>query len=304
MRTYASEPRVTSNLTENLRGALFMMLSMAGFAANDAVIKAIAGDFGLFPTIFWRGLVACALLALLAAREGTLGWRPSGPDARFVALRGGAEVVTTLCFLTALVHLPLATATAILQTTPLVVTVAAAVFLREKIGWRRYLAAAVGFGGVLIIVRPGSDGFSIYALAALGAVFGITLRDLATRRLTSAAPTYPIALLTAALITAMGGIGTLFVESTPPDALTGLALTGSAMALIVGYVFGIHAMRSGDIGFVSPFRYSILIWALALGLVFFSEVPDAITLVGVVIVTGTGLFTFARERAALRKSTQ
>ncbi len=287
-------------VSKNLQGAAFMMLSMAGFALNDALIKALAADFGLFASVFWRGLAATILLGVLTCRQGSHKWRPKGSDRRAVFLRGGAEVVTTFLFLTALLNMPLADATAILQSTPLVVTLAAAVFLGEPTGWRRYLAAAIGFAGVLLIIRPGGDAFTAYALLAVAAVFGITLRDLATRTLSATAPTLPIAFFTAALITGAGAIAMVSTEAKLPDPSTALGLTAAALALMVGYIFGISAMRAGDVGFIAPFRYSILIWALALGYIFFDERPDALTMIGSAVVVGTGIFTFARERAQER----
>lgn len=277
-----------------------MTLSMAGFAANDALIKALAADFGLFPSIFWRGIAATLLMATLTYRQGTHHWRPKGKDRPALLLRGAAEVAATFLFLTALLNMPLANATAILQSTPLVVTLAAALFLGEPTGWRRYLAAAIGFCGVLLIIRPGSDAFNAATLFAIAAVFAITLRDLATRSLSKDAPTLPVALFTAALITAMGGIAMMVTGAHVPNVTTALGLAAAALTLMIGYVFGIRAMRTGEIGFIAPFRYTILVWALLMGYFLFEERPDTLTLIGTAIIVGTGLFTFAREQARSR----
>ncbi|QHQ33746.1 DMT family transporter [Algicella marina] len=290
-----------SSDTNNLRGATFMVFSMAGFCFNDALIKAFAPDIGLFAAIFWRGVIASLLIGVLAARQGVLTWRPQGGDRLALVLRASGEIVGTFLFLTALLHMPLANATAIMQSLPLVVTLGAALFLGEPTGWRRYLAAVIGFCGVLLIIRPGTDGFTGYALLALVAVFAVTLRDLATRTFTAAAPTFFIAFFASIMLTIAAGIAMLFVESSLPTPGAALGLAGSALALTTGYIFGIQAMRTGEVGFVSPFRYSVLVWALLLGIFVFGERPDAFTLIGSAIIVGTGLFTFARERALRRK---
>lgn len=282
--------------SDNLRGAAFMMASMAGFAFNDALVKQIAGDIGLYPAIFLRGVAATLFLAMLTAHQGLLRWRPRGADRGLIGVRAVMEMATTVLYLTALLHLPLANASAILQSAPLVVTLGAAIFLGEPVGWRRYLAAAIGFGGVLMIVRPGGEGFNAYALLAVASVFLIAVRDLVTRRLSVSVPSVPVALITATLIMGLGAVGTVLQSGSLPDLRGAVLLVICAFALVIGYLFGVMSMRSGEIGFVSPFRYSILLWAILLGYLMFGERPDGWTLLGSAIVVATGLFTFWRER--------
>lgn len=282
---------------DNLRGAVFMMVSMAAFVVNDALMKSLAGDIPLFQAIFVRGLFATLLVGSLAALRGVA--RPSAlapADRKVAAVRVAAEIGTTTCFLTALFNMPLANATAILQSTPIALTFAAAIFLREHVGWRRWSAVAAGFVGVLLIARPTADGFDAAAGWALAAVGFIVIRDLATKRLSPQTPSLFVTLLTAISITILGGVVTASQEWTAiaPGTLRVLAL--SACFLFVGYLFSVMTMRTGEMAFVSPFRYTILIWALIIGAVVFREVPDAITLLGASIVVAAGLYTFFRER--------
>jgi S-adenosylmethionine uptake transporter len=283
---------------DNVKGALFMMASMAGFVVNDALVKSLAGEVPLFQAIFVRGLVATALLAVLAAAQGVLTYRVGGGDRRRLAARMAAEVGATACFLNALFHMPIANATAILLVMPLAVTLAGALFLGERVGWRRYSAILVGFVGVLVIVRPGGEGFNAYALSALAAVGFLVVRDLVTRRFAVGVPSAFVALATAVAITLMGGLVSLFGPWSPLAAGHVVVLAAAAGFLVVGYLFGVMTMRVGDIGFVSPFRYTVLIWALLLGVTVFGEIPDAATLVGSALVVATGLYTFHRERRA------
>ena len=283
-------------LSENARGALFMMASMAGFSLNDALIKTVAGELPLFQAVFLRGLIATALIAGLAWSQGALTFRPRRRDRRLIVQRCIGEIGGTACFLTALFNMPIANASAILQSLPLAVTLAAALFLGEPVGWRRYLAILVGFLGVLIIVRPGSDGFNAYALWAVAAIGFIVLRDLSTRSLTPDVPALGVALVTSAALTATAGMAAAVAGWQPVAAAHLLVLGLAAVCLLTGYIFGVMTMRIGEIGFIQPFRYTLLVWAMLFGIVMFDEWPDAWMLAGSAIVVATGLFTFYRER--------
>jgi drug/metabolite transporter (DMT)-like permease len=154
-------------------------------------------------------------------------------------------------------------------------------------GWRRFTAIAVGFAGVMLIVRPGADGFNIYAFWALAAVACVTLRDLSTRRLSAAIPSIGVA------VWAAGGGDRLCRHRQSGRGLGAgrparVALLLTAAALInAAFLFGIMTMRIGEITFVAPFRYTSLLFALVLGAVLFDEMPDSAMLIGSAIVVGT-----------------
>lgn len=281
---------------DNLRGALLMSVCMAGYGINDAMMKLASADVGFFQALLVRGLFATIMLALIAWQRGALRVAVPHCDRMTLAWRIVGEVGGTYCFLQALFNMPIANATAILQSMPLAVTLAGALFLREPVGWRRYSAILVGFAGVLIIVRPGSEGFNAYSLWALAAVCFIVLRDLMTRRLTATVPSAFVALLTAFFITLMGAVFAPTQEWRPLGGYEIALLGGAACFLITGYTSSVAAMRVGDIGFISPFRYTILIWAIISGIVVFGHWPDRWTLIGAAIVVVTGIYTFYRER--------
>ncbi len=291
-----SEARPPVAASDNMRGAAFMVASMAGFSLNDALIKSVADDLPLFQAVFLRGLVATALVGGLAFAQGALRFRLGRRDRRLIGQRAFAEIAGTLCFLTALFNMPIANASAILQSVPLAVTLGAALFLGEPVGWRRYLAIGVGFLGVLIIVRPGSDGFTAYSLWALATIVFIVLRDLSTRSLSPGAPAAYVVFVSSVVMTAAAGAAAFATDWRAFDAAHIAALSGSGVCLLVGYVFGVKTMRLGEIGFTQPFRYTLILWAILLGIVMFDEWPDVWMLVGAAIVVATGLFTFYRER--------
>ncbi|WP_417415258.1 DMT family transporter [Hoeflea sp.] len=283
-------------LSINIRGALFMSLSMAGFTFNDSIVKLLTDDLNVAQVMFLRGVVATLLIFLLARHRRAL--RPLrvliDP---WVGLRLIGEVGGTLTFLIGLSHIPLANASAILQALPLAVTMGAALFLSEPVGWRRWGAILAGFAGVLIIVRPGLEGFSPYALMIVGTVIFAAVRDIATRKINQAIPSLFLSTVTAAAV-AVAGLALVWPMGgwRPVTAVDFGFISLAACLVLVGYQFIIMSMREGEISFIAPFRYTSFIWALLLGMVVFGEYPDAFMITGGVIVIGSGLYTLYRER--------
>lgn len=283
-------------ISENVRGALLMMGSMVAFTLNDAFMKGLSGDIPLFQAIFLRGIGTVAFLSALAYFTGQMQWAFGRRNWLMIAVRTGAEVGGTFFFLSALFLMPIANVTAVLQALPLTVALGAALFLNEPLGWRRLSAVIVGLVGVLLIVRPGTDGFSIYSLYALGAVICVTVRDLAVRRIDCDVPSIMIGLVAAAAVLATGAIVTAGQDWVSVDGPTIWKLLGAMICIIFGYVFSVTAMRHGEVSFVAPFRYTSLVAALIVGWFAFGDWPAPLTFLGAAIVVGMGLFTLYRER--------
>ena len=282
--------------SENMRGAALMTGSMVGFTVNDAFMKALSSDIPLFQALLLRGLGTVVFLVVLAILRKQFRFDFKSKDWVLIVLRCLAEVMGTVFFLTALFHMPIANVTAVLQALPLTVALAGAVFLREPVGWRRLLAILVGLVGVVLIVRPGGDGFTVYSVYALGAVVCITLRDLVVRRMSHDIPSIIVGLMAAIAVTLAGAVVTATQPWVPVDGVTAIKLVGAMVFIIFGYIFSVAAMRVGEISFVSPFRYSGLLAALVLGWIVFGDWPVPLTLLGATIVVVTGLFTIYRER--------
>ncbi len=287
-------------MTPNVKGALLMMGSMAAFTINDTLVKVAGAEVPLFQMVAMRGALATVLVFILVRHFGALHLNFPRHDKWLVAARCLAELSATFFFLTALLHMPLANVTAVLQALPLTVTLGAALFFREHIGWRRIVAIMMGFAGMLLIVRPGPDGFSVYSIYALIAVAAVTVRDLITRRMSSHVPSLVVTLATTLTITVSASFVTLVKGWQPVPADAGILIASAAVFVLMGYLFSVMVMREGEVGFIAPFRYSSLIWALGLGWAVFGDWPDAITMLGAVLVVGTGLFTLFRERAGQR----
>lgn len=289
-------------LSDNLRGALYMTIAMAAFTINDGMMKAATSTLHLplWQAIATRGLLTLGPLILIGHLTGGIRLRMPRRDAVAVGLRSVGEVASTLTFLAALVHMPLANLSAIMQSLPLAVTLAAWVFLKEPVGWRRLLAICVGFGGVMLIVRPGPSGFDHWSLVALVSVAFVVLRDLSTRQLTKAVPSSTVAIAASASVTVTALVLSLIEGWVMPSIGQMALLAGAAASLVVGYNYVVMVMRVGDLGFVAPFRYSSLVVALILGWLIFGSFPDALTLAGAALVVGSGIFTLWREQRVRR----
>lgn len=254
----------------------------------------------LFQLLTLRGLLSSALIYALARHLGALTLRFPRRDWGLIGLRSLGEIGVAYFFLTALMNMPLANVTAVLQVLPLTVTMGAALFFGERVGWRRMLAIGVGFCGMLLIVRPGPDGFSSHAAFALVAVAFVTLRDLATRRMSPEVPSMLVTLVSAVSVLVFSTLASLSVEWAALNTRLVVLLLGSSLFIIAGYVLSVMVMRVGEVTFVAPFRYTGLLWALILGWLIFGDWPDSVTLIGAAIVVLSGLFTFYRDRAKSR----
>ena len=285
-------------LSDNARGILLMCGSMLAFTLNDTLVKAVLHDgMNLFQVISLRGVGAAVGLVLVALwQSGRLNLWPAGPDRVFLAVRTAGELGATFCFLTALEHMPLANLSAILQSLPLVVTLVAVVLLGEPIGWRRIAAILVGFVGVMIIIRPGAADFDKWSVLGLGSVAFVVVRDLATRKFSTALPSTTGAIWAAVSVLGVGLIGASRHGWEPVSLVQGAEIAGAAVFLIVGYICAIMVMRVGEIGVVAPFRYTSLLFAVILGWLLFGTLPDAWTLLGGAIVVASGIYMLLRER--------
>jgi S-adenosylmethionine uptake transporter len=266
------------------------------YVLNDAIMKLLFADIDFFQAIFLRGLVSLPPLLILALMTKNFLQKYSTKNKRLMGIRILAEIGTTVTFLTALKYMPLANVTAILQSLPLAITMAAAIFLGEKVGWRRWSAILIGFTGVLIIVRPGLVGFSSYSLLALAAVLLLTVREISTRKLDSNIPTVTVAFSTALGSTIFAALMLIGRDWTEVYIASWLLIITAAVSVTVATLLSVVAMRTGDISFVSPFRYTSLIGAIGLGILFFGEWPDGVTFMGACIIVFAGIYSIYREK--------
>jgi len=278
-----------------------MMVAMAGFTLNDTLTKYASEFMNMAQVMLVRGAFATVFVGLVAWQRNVLP-APRTMLEPMVALRVAGEAGATVAFLVALAHLPIANVSAVLQALPLAVTMGAALAFDEAVGWRRWLAIIAGFAGVLVIVRPGFAGFSTYSLLALASVACCAVRDLATKRIPPEIPTMLVSTATALAMTIIGAaLLPIMGGWTPMSGGHTAMLALAAVLVLIGYQFIIMAMRTGDISFIAPFRYTALLWSIVLGFLVFGDVPDFAMIMGATIIVVSGLYTFYRERVVGRK---
>lgn len=283
-------------MTDNTRGIIFMMVSMFGFVINDTFMKSLFISYPLVEIIFLRALFCLPLLFIVMKFKRIAIANYSRASWKLMLLRGLAEVMATISFLFALKHLPLPNVTAIIQILPLTVTMAAALFLKESVGFRRWTAIIIGFCGVIIVIKPGTEGFSSYSYFAVLSVIFVTMREIVTRKLPAEVPSVMVTFVTASSVAIMSAIAMPFVTLKALDASAVILVCLAGIAIFFGYLFSIMAMRVGEISLVSQFRYTAMIWAIILGYVIFSDIPAPNTIIGALIIVASGIYAFHRKR--------
>lgn len=281
---------------ENLRGILFMLLAMVGFTVEDIFIKELSGHMPVGQILVLLGASGGALfwVYLLLKGERILtqaAWHPA------LVARALCEGLGGMCFATALALVDLSVVASVFQALPLVITMGAALFLGETVGWRRWSAILVGFIGVLMIIRPGFEAFNPSVLLVLVAVICIAGRDLITRHM-RAGVSAGIVSLQAYGAVVMAGFGLIAINGSDmirPTFLDWQLLAGVTLFSIISYIAIVTATRLAEASVVTPFRYSRLVFSMAGGMLIFGERPDAMTLAGAALIIGSGLYTFLRE---------
>ncbi len=281
----------------NLTGIALMVSAMAFFAVEDAIIKYLSTDLPVGVILIFLGIGGTAVfLALIKINNDRFERRIVLHPA--VLTRVAAELFGTIFFVTSLSLIPITLVSAIIQVNPLLVTLGAALFLGEAVGLRRWTAIIIGLIGVLVIIRPGGVAFEPAALFTVLGVVGLSIRDIATRRCPEDASTFVLAAMGfAAVIPA--GVLLIVLDGNwiSPNPVHILFLLGGVVIGVCGYYTITAAMRVGEVGAVTPFRYSRLIFGVALGLIFFGETLDLWTVVGTLIVVFSGLYVLWREQS-------
>ena len=288
----------------NSKAALFMTLAMAAFAATDAMINRASLTLATSQIFVVMGLVSGVIFAIAVWRKGEKLLSSQVFDPAF-AVRSAGEVVGSFGFVTALTLLPLSTATAMLQSTPLAVTMGAALFLGEKVGPRRWSAVCIGFIGVLLIIRPGTEGFEPSVFWAVLGIIGLSARDLGTRALPAHLSTPFVSAWAMFLFAALGGLLTLVGDPWEPFTSSNVSyLLGMSFTVTIAVLAVTNSLRIGEVSAVAVFRYTRVVFALAIAMLLLGERPDLMTWIGTLVIVGSGIYAFLRERRLARKTNE
>ena len=284
---------------ENLRGILFMILSMAGFALEDLFIKLLSSHIPVSQILITLGFSGAAVFLITALLTRAPIMHKDLLNKPLI-IRTLCELFAALFFVSAIALTPLSSASSILMATPLMVTIGAAVFFGEKVGWRRWTAVIVGFFGVLLILRPGFDSFMPASLLAVISTLFLAVRDLVTRAMRFEISTTTVSMYAFLACGISGFIAIPFYSAMViPSSTQIMYLLSATLVGVLGYYAVVLATRKGDVSVISPFRYSRLVFAMILAIVVLSERPDFLTLSGAVIIVLSGVYTFIRESKSL-----
>lgn len=290
-------------MSANSRAALLMILGMALFAVEDLFLKLLSAHLpvpqllAMFGVLGW--LLFCALLRGRGRRFWTrdlLLWP--------VILRTLGELVGGFGFVAALSMTDLSSTSAILQALPLALVLGGALFLGETVGWRRWLSVLLGFAGVLMILRPGTDAFQPASLLALIGVAGLALRDLVTRLVPAHVPSDQLSAAAYAMFVP-GGVALTLLGGQPLQMPGGTQLVQLISAALIGgagYAAMVAATRAGQASVIAPFRYARLIFALLIAAVVLGERPDGWTLAGAGLIAAAGSYAMWREARLARRA--
>ena len=283
------------------RAILLMVAAMAVLTVNDAIAKWLTQRVPVGEVLAVRGAMVVVMAVAWAAARGRLAdlrvrrWRPN-------LMRGALMATSTFLFVTSLSLLPIADAIAISFAGPIFGTVLGAVILGERVGWRRWSAVAVGFVGVVVMVRPTPEMIRLAALIPLGAALFGALRDVVTRRLGTGGESTLAILVVSTSVVALAGLTTLPFGWVPlgwPE----LGLFAGTAALVgIAQSLTIEALRHGEVGLVGPFKYTSLVWAVLLGALVWGDVPGPTIWLGSAIVIASGLYIWRRETMPARRA--
>lgn len=281
-------------------GGLVMSASMVCFIINDTFTKLLTHDVPIGQFILLRGLFAMTFMLGLVIAGGHLSMTPYAFDRR-VLLRAMLDLGATGLFIAALYHTPLPNLTAVLQAVPLTATLLAMMFLGEHVSPQRLIAIAVGFTGVLLVVQPGGEGFTVYSLLGGAAMLCVAVRELVTRGIKLHIPTAVVAFSTTVLVTTGGAIWALIEGFRPVTTLGVGKLAAAAFFLTLAQYLAVLALRVGTVSQTAPFRYTIIVWSLISGWLVFGHVPDGLALVGIVLIVLSGLYAMWRSQRELAR---
>ena len=278
------------------RAAAWLLLGVAGGLGLDLCAKEILETWPLVQFILLRSGIAIAIMLSIAPRFG--GWHAMHTrEVGWHVLRSVFAIGAMFGFFYGLARMPLVNALTLGYTAPLIMTVLSAMFLGDKIGWRRWLAVVVGFIGVLVMLRPGHGEFSFAAVAVLIAAFCYASQAITARRLSETESSFSLAFYVVVGPLIVSGI--LFDTDTwlPPDAGGWILILGAAVCSIIAWVGFVNGYRAVSPAVLAPLEYLALVAGAIAGFLIWDEVPDRWGVMGAIIIMASGLFVVYRSGA-------
>ena len=275
-----------------------MLLASLFFAVNDALVKVavknLENDYSLFNVVFVRAIFTSLLIIISIFFFGKFNIKKIFSDKRSY-IRGTFEVFAALTFLTAFMLMPMGDVYTLLNTMPLIITLAGAVIFKEKVGIRRWSAVFIGFIGVIIVINPINLQFGyIFILPILSAIF-LTLRDVITKGYKDTSNSLEVIFITSLLVAIFFGILTIFFPiDINLESIIYIIL--ASLALFLAYLFSVFTVVYAPLSLTSSTRYSVIVFGIILGFIFFNEIPSLNMVIGAIIISTSGLFVINRQK--------
>ena len=285
-------------VNNELLGILYMLLCQFSFATNDAFVKVIYENydeiFVLNQIVFIRGIFTLFFILLFLYIKKELNFKLIFTSNE-LRIRGLLETLASLFFFIGLALLPFANVYILLSIAPILLTVFGAIFLNEKVRWRRWSAVLLGFIGVVVVINPGKLEFGYYFIFPILAAIMLSIRDLYTKNFKHNYHSLQIAFMTCFVVTIFFGILSIykFYDFSLKDIFI---LFISAFFLSIGYIFSIATIKIALVSVTSTFRYSVILWGILYGYFLFDEVPLANSYIGALIIIVSGLIIISRQK--------
>jgi len=269
------------------------MLGMTLLSSNDVFMKLSSEHLGIGQLLFIRGSIAVAIFSLAMRITG----KPIIAEVAFskwILLRAFCECGAAFCFITGLSLLPIATASTLVWTSPIFLTIAATLILKEHVAAVRWLAVFVGFIGVMLVANPASVDFSLAMLLPLAAAIFIAARDLVTRKLDPSLHSLYVTWTTLVVVT-IAGLLISFLDWRPIALTQILWLCASAVLISSAFFVQISAVRLGELSFIAPFSYTGILIAVFYGFVVWEELPGTAMIFGIILIILSGLYILSHQ---------
>ena len=290
--------KIFSNIDNNLKGLFFMILGQLSFAANDTLVKYTVkiteNDLSILNIIFIRGIFTTFFIFFIIFFFTNIKIKTVFKNPKSY-LRAIFEVLTAIFFFTGLILMPMANVYTLLMTTPFMVTLYAVIFVKEKVGLRRWSAVIIGFLGVIIVINPQNLEFGFLFILPIIAAFFLTLRDAVTKDMVDKNNILSITLITSIFVMIFAIIGSLIFD-VKFDLENIHLIFFSSIFLTVAYLFSVLTIFYASLSLTASIRYSVIVFGLILGYLFLGEVPSINMIIGAIIISASGLFVIKRQK--------
>jgi drug/metabolite transporter (DMT)-like permease len=285
--------------TANLRGIMIMIVARIVFSISDTFTKLASEGLPGTEVVSVRNAIALPIVLAMAWRLGGLRHLAAVRDP-VVLGRSLLDGIGTLAFVFALPHVMIGQSTVILLTVPIILVALSAIFFREEVGWRRWMAIVVGFAGVFMVAGPLGGAPNAYLAITQFAAVAWAFRDLFTSRIVGRIPSVTVSLIATAIVGLVGLPGALAGDWTSFGGMEAVYLFAAGVFVASANFLYITALRTGAISVVAPFRYTAALWAALAGFLVWNDVPDFWGVLGTIFIIGSGLYTFYREMEVAR----